>query len=97
KAGELNTSRGREVLVEMLASGKSAGEVMQQMGIEQVDESALVALCRELLSANPKLVDDIKAGKLPAAGALVGQAKRRNPNVDPGRVREIAIELAQSL
>jgi aspartyl-tRNA(Asn)/glutamyl-tRNA(Gln) amidotransferase subunit B len=66
---------------------------MQERGIGRVDESELIKLCQELVAANPKTVADVKAGKLQAAGAFVGQAKKRNPNVDPARVREICLEL----
>ena len=97
KAGELNTSRGREVLEVMIETGKSAADAMSQLGIEQVDETELVELCRELLTANPKIVADIQAGKTKAAGSLIGQAKQKNPNVDPGRVREICLELAAGM
>jgi aspartyl-tRNA(Asn)/glutamyl-tRNA(Gln) amidotransferase subunit B len=93
KAGEVDTTRGREVLSTMVATGKSADEAMKELGIERVDESALVELCRQLVAANPKLVADVKAGKMQAAGAFVGQAKKANPNVNPARVREICLEL----
>jgi aspartyl-tRNA(Asn)/glutamyl-tRNA(Gln) amidotransferase subunit B len=93
KAGELDTTRGRAVLAEMLSSGKTSREVMKELGIEKVDESALYALCQELLDANPKIVADLQAGKQQAAGSLIGQAKKRNPNINPGRLREILIEL----
>jgi aspartyl-tRNA(Asn)/glutamyl-tRNA(Gln) amidotransferase subunit B len=83
------------VFAEMLAGGKSAADVMAEKGIARVDESELIALCQEIVAANPKIVADIKSGKLQAAGNLVGQVKKRNPNVNPGRVREICIELAQ--
>jgi aspartyl-tRNA(Asn)/glutamyl-tRNA(Gln) amidotransferase subunit B len=66
---------------------------MEAHGIEKVDESELVALCQELLAANPKIVDDIKSGRQQAAGNLIGQAKKKNPNVNPGRLREIVLEL----
>jgi aspartyl-tRNA(Asn)/glutamyl-tRNA(Gln) amidotransferase subunit B len=89
----VNTTRGREVLADMLASGRSAAEVMQERGIQQVNESELIRLCEELVAANPKTVADVKAGKLQAAGAFVGQAKKRNPNVNPARVREICLEI----
>ena len=79
----------------MLAKGGDVEAALAELKIERVDESALVALVQELLAANPKTVADIKAGKLQAAGALIGQAKKKNPNVDPNRVRELAIELAQ--
>ena len=94
RSGELNTTRGREVLAQMLSTGQSADEAVAALGIEQVDEAELVALCRELLAASPHIVADIKAGKLKAAGALIGQAKQRNPNVDPARVRTLCLELA---
>ena len=97
QAGDVDTTRGREVFLGMLQHGKSAAEVMSEMGIEKVDESALIELCRELVAANPKLVADVQAGKLQAAGAFVGQAKKKNPNVNPARVREICLELIAKL
>jgi aspartyl-tRNA(Asn)/glutamyl-tRNA(Gln) amidotransferase subunit B len=95
--GQIDTSRAREVFIEMAASGRTAAEVMQSQGIEKVDESALVELCRELVQANPKIVADIKSGKLQAAGNLIGQAKKKNPNVNPGRLREIVLELVEKM
>ncbi|MBX7165638.1 MAG: Asp-tRNA(Asn)/Glu-tRNA(Gln) amidotransferase subunit GatB [Pirellulales bacterium] len=93
-AGEVATSRARDVFARMVERSESAAEAMQALGIERIDESELVAMCRELLAANPKIVADLKEGKQQAAGALVGQAKKRNPNVNPGRVRELCLELA---
>ena len=93
RAGELETGRGREVLTEMVATGRPAVEVMAALGIQQVDESELVALCQELIQANPKIVADVKEGKTKAAGALLGQARKRNPNANMNRVREICLDL----
>ncbi|HWA98911.1 MAG TPA: Asp-tRNA(Asn)/Glu-tRNA(Gln) amidotransferase GatCAB subunit B, partial [Pirellulales bacterium] len=93
KAGEVDTTRGREVFALMVSAGKPLDEAMKELGIEKVDESALVELCKQLVAANPKLVADVKAGKMQAAGAFVGQAKKANPNVNPARVREICLEL----
>ena len=97
KSGDLDTSRGREVLAEMMASGRSAAEVMQSRGICKVDDSAIDVLCQELLTANPKIVANVKEGKLKAANALIGQAKQRNPNVNPTRVRDRCLELIQGM
>ncbi len=96
QAGELDTSRGRQVLEDMLASGRSAEAAMRQLGIVKVDESELEALCRELVAANPKAVADIRAGNAKAAAAFIGQAKKRNPNVDPRRVQEICLRLVRA-
>ena len=54
---------------------------------------SLIALCEKLLAANPKTIADVKSGKLQAIGALIGQAKKLNPNVDPSRFREICLQL----
>jgi aspartyl-tRNA(Asn)/glutamyl-tRNA(Gln) amidotransferase subunit B len=96
-AGQIETSRAREVLAEMIASGKSADEAIRAMGIQQLDETELITLGRELLQSNPKVLADLKAGNLKAAGWLIGQAKRKNPNVNPGRFREICLELAKEM
>ena len=92
-AGKLTTSRGREVLAEMIDSTSTVESAMKKLGIEAVDDSALETLCRELLAANPKVVEEVKEGKMKAAGALIGQAKQKNPNVNPGQVRDLCLKL----
>ena len=62
---------------------------------KQVDDSALVELCRKLVEANPKIAAEVKEGKLKGLGALIGQAKKENPNVNPNRVRELCLEMIQ--
>jgi aspartyl-tRNA(Asn)/glutamyl-tRNA(Gln) amidotransferase subunit B len=69
---------------------------ISDLGIAAVDESELVALCEKLLAANPKTISDVKSGKVQAIGALIGQAKRLNPNVDPSRIREICLQLIEN-
>ncbi len=91
--GELDTSKGRDVLGGMIDSGQPAEDVMLELGIAAVDESELTALCEQLLVENERIVADVQAGKVQAIGALIGQAKKRNPNVNPGRVREICLQL----
>jgi aspartyl-tRNA(Asn)/glutamyl-tRNA(Gln) amidotransferase subunit B len=92
--GRLPSTRASEAFQLMLAQGCDVNAALTSLKIERVDESALIALVESLLAANAKTVADIRAGKLQAAGALIGQAKRQNPNIDPNRVRELAIELA---
>ena len=45
----------------------------------------------------PTFVADVKGGKQQAVGALVGQAKKRNPNANPNDVRRICLELIEKL
>ncbi len=96
-AGKMETSRGREVLARMTETGETAAEAMKGLGIAAVDESELEALCAELLAANPKVVEDVKQGKLKAAASLIGQAKKKNPNVNATRVREICLQLIEQM
>ena len=97
QSGDLDNSRAREVFDHMLTSGQSVQSTMQELGIEKVDESELENLCRELLQANPRVVADIQAGKSKAVGALIGQARQRNPNADPAKVRELCLKLAEGM
>ena len=79
-----------QVMVEQRVSAVNA---MDRLGIEQVDQSALVDLCRKLLEENPRVVDDVRGGKLQAVGALIGKARKQNPNVNPAEVRETCLKL----
>ncbi|NOY43534.1 MAG: Asp-tRNA(Asn)/Glu-tRNA(Gln) amidotransferase subunit GatB [Planctomycetes bacterium] len=92
---KLPKTRAKDAFELMMAEGIDIANAIERLGIEQVDESELESLCQELLDANPKIVADVQSGKHQAVGALIGQAKKKNPNVDPGRVREICLKLAQ--
>ncbi len=95
--GTLTTGRGRDVLAHMLQTGESVEAALRGLGIEDVDDSELESLCRELLAKNPKIVQDCKEGKTKAVGSLIGQAKGVNPNVNPGKVREMCLQLIETM
>ena len=94
--GKLPKPRAKDAFELMLSDGLNVVEAIQKLGIEQVDESALVDICRELLAKNPKIVADVQGGKVQAVSSLIGQARKLNPNIDPGRFREICLELISS-
>jgi aspartyl-tRNA(Asn)/glutamyl-tRNA(Gln) amidotransferase subunit B len=91
--GDLDSSRARDVFDAMLASRQTAPQAVQGLGIEQVDRGELENLCRELLAANPRIVQDVKEGKDKAIGAIIGQARKRNANANPNDVRRVCLEL----
>ena len=95
--GDLNNSRGKEVFAEMLSAGTNATDAMAALGIAKVDDSALENLCREIVLANPKVIADVQSGNEKAVGALIGQAKQKNPNVNPGQVRQICLDIINKL
>ncbi|RPH81126.1 MAG: Asp-tRNA(Asn)/Glu-tRNA(Gln) amidotransferase GatCAB subunit B, partial [Planctomycetaceae bacterium] len=96
-AGALDNARARNVFAQMLHSGESVAAAIAALGIETVDSSALDSLCRELLDANPQVVDDFRNGKQQALGSLIGQAKKANPNASPQLVRETLLRIVQTL
>lgn len=95
KSGEVPGPRAREVFLFMLDQQVDVASAMKSIGIVAVDEAELVRLCEQLLSANPKIVADVQTGNTKAVAALIGQAKKVNPNVDPTRVRQLCLELIQ--
>ena len=95
--GDLDNSRAKDVFQRMLESGDSAANAMQALGIEKVDSSEMEELCKELLAANPRVVQDVKEGKQKAIGALIGQAKKKNPNANPGQIRELCLKLIDAM
>ena len=95
--GDVDNARARGVFQEMVASGKDVPGAMRALGIGKVDPSETLALCREILLANPRIVADLQAGKEKAVGALVGQLKKRNANISPGQAKELFLRLARDL
>ncbi|MDA7951191.1 MAG: Asp-tRNA(Asn)/Glu-tRNA(Gln) amidotransferase subunit GatB [Pirellulaceae bacterium] len=92
---EVDTTRAKDVFGVMYEKNLTAQEGMKELGIEQVDTSALSDLCKMLLEKNPQVVEDVKSGKKQAVGALIGQAKKANPNVNPGEVRKVCLDLIE--
>jgi aspartyl-tRNA(Asn)/glutamyl-tRNA(Gln) amidotransferase subunit B len=90
---QVDTSRGRDVFQEMVNERISASEAVQRLGIESVDQDQLTALCRELLARNPQIVADVQAGKTKAIGALIGQARKLNPNANPSMIQQTCLQL----
>ena len=74
----------------------SVDEAIKELGIESVDSSQIDALVQELLDANPKIVEDVLGGNEKAVGALIGQAKKKNPNANPKDIRDTALRLIKS-
>lgn len=72
--GKINSKQGKEVFVEMFASGKKAAEIVKEKGLEQVsDTGAIEALADEVIAANPKPAGDYRAGNEGALNFLKGQ------------------------
>jgi aspartyl-tRNA(Asn)/glutamyl-tRNA(Gln) amidotransferase subunit B len=89
--GKISGKQAKEVFTEMFASGKRAGVIVEEKGIEQLsDVSAIEALCDQVISANPKPAADFKAGNLASLNFLKGQVmKLSKGKANPQLVGEI--------
>jgi len=93
--GDFDNARARDVFTHLLKTKDSVEEAINRLGIESVDSNEIEVLCRELLDANPQVIDDVKSGKQQAVGALIGQAKKKNANANPKQVRETLLQLIE--
>jgi aspartyl-tRNA(Asn)/glutamyl-tRNA(Gln) amidotransferase subunit B len=71
--------------------GKDADAVIEAKGLKQItDSGAIEAIIDEVLAANPKSVEEFRAGKEKAFNALVGQAmKATKGKANPQQVNEL--------
>lgn len=90
-SGSISGNAGKEVLTDMVSTGKSAQEIIESKGMKQIsDEGALVAIVDKAIAANERSVVDYKAGKQAALGALVGWImKETKGQANPGKVNEL--------
>jgi aspartyl-tRNA(Asn)/glutamyl-tRNA(Gln) amidotransferase subunit B len=93
-AGKITRDQGREVLAESMKDGMSPAEIVAQRGLVQVsDRSAVRSVVEAVIAANPKAVQDYRAGKVQVLGFLVGQVIQRDRQIDRGLASELVKEL----
>ena len=94
---QIDQNRGKEVLAAMVEHRIDFNAAKEQLGIVDVDASEIEALCRQLIDENPAVVADVQSGNAKAIGALIGQSRKKNPNVNPGEVRACLLTLIENL
>ncbi|MEO3749754.1 Asp-tRNA(Asn)/Glu-tRNA(Gln) amidotransferase subunit GatB [Streptomyces sp. B6B3] len=92
--GALNDKLARQVIDGVLAGEGSPDEVVEKRGLRIVsDEGALGTAVDEAIAGNPAVADKVRAGKVAAAGALVGAVmKATRGQADAARARELILE-----
>ena len=77
--GVLSSSTAKDVFAKMYDSGRSAEEIVAAEGLAQMDdESALVAIVKDVLTRNADAIAQVRAGKNNAFGFLVGQVMKQS-------------------
>ena len=93
-AGTINDKLARQVFDGVAAGEGSPAEVVAARGLAVVsDEGALGTAVDAAIAANPAVADKVRAGKVQAAGALIGSVmKEMRGQADAARVRELVLE-----
>jgi aspartyl-tRNA(Asn)/glutamyl-tRNA(Gln) amidotransferase subunit B len=93
-SGRINDKLAREVFDALLAGEVSPEEVVVSRGLEVVsDDGALGAAVDRAIESNPAVADRIRAGKVAAAGALIGVVMQEmRGQADAGRVRALILD-----
>jgi aspartyl-tRNA(Asn)/glutamyl-tRNA(Gln) amidotransferase subunit B len=90
-AGAISGSVAKDVFEKMFATGRTAGEIIRDEGLTQIDdESHIVSLISSVLAANADAVAQYRGGKTATFGFLVGQVmKAAGGKANPKRVNEL--------
>jgi aspartyl-tRNA(Asn)/glutamyl-tRNA(Gln) amidotransferase subunit B len=82
--GSITRDQGREVLTESLSSNRAPADIVAERGFAQdSDEASVKAIVEAVIAANPRAVEDYRAGKKQALGALMADVKKRAPQANP--------------
>jgi len=91
---KISGKQGKEVLIEMFRTGKSAASIVEEQGLAQVsDTSEIDRIVDEILVANPQQLAGYRAGKETLFGFFVGQVMKAskgkaNPKVVNERLKD---------
>jgi aspartyl-tRNA(Asn)/glutamyl-tRNA(Gln) amidotransferase subunit B len=89
--GEISGKMAKQIFAKMFASGESARAIVEREGLRQISDSgALASIVDQVLAANPKQVEQYRAGKAQVLGFLVGQVmKASRGQANPASVNEL--------
>jgi aspartyl-tRNA(Asn)/glutamyl-tRNA(Gln) amidotransferase subunit B len=88
--GTISGKGGKQVFEAMWKQGGGADEIIERGGLRQMsDAGAIERIVDEVLAANPRQVEDFRAGKEKAFNSLVGQVmKATRGKANPAQVNE---------
>ncbi len=89
--GTISGNAGKDVLLKMVETGKSAAAIIKAEGMQQIsDDTVIEKLVDNAIAANPKAIESYKAGKVTALGAIVGWVmKESKGQANPEIVQKI--------
>ena len=93
--GKLSSRGAKDLLVKIVNGGGNPEEIAEKEGlIQKSDEGELKAVLEKLVSENPKVVTDYKAGKEASLQFFVGQAMRATKgSANPQVIKKVLLAL----
>jgi aspartyl-tRNA(Asn)/glutamyl-tRNA(Gln) amidotransferase subunit B len=91
--GKISGKQGKEVLIEMFGSGKSAATIVAEQGLVQMSDTGEIdAVIDAVIAASPQQLEQYRAGKETLFGFFVGQVMKAskgkaNPKVVNERLK----------
>jgi len=104
-AGDITVKSAREVFVELLASADrgesitagSVSAIIDAKGLALVQDTGLMEqVIDAVIARNARIADDVRGGKVQAAGPLVGQAMKELKGADASVVRQMILDRLKS-
>jgi len=96
-SGTISGKMAKDVLVEMFKSGRTAADVVGEMGAQVSDEGEIAAMVREVIAASPKQAEQYLAGKTALLGYFVGQViKSSKGKANPQVVNKIVKQILET-
>jgi aspartyl-tRNA(Asn)/glutamyl-tRNA(Gln) amidotransferase subunit B len=89
--GEISGKMAKDILAKMYETGQSPEEIIEREGLRQIsDTGALEKIVDDVIAANPKQLEQYKAGKTTVIGYFVGQVmKSSKGQANPAAVNEL--------
>jgi|SaaInlStandDraft_1057018.scaffolds.fasta_scaffold15325_4 aspartyl-tRNA(Asn)/glutamyl-tRNA(Gln) amidotransferase subunit B len=86
-----------DVFPEMVKSSDSASDVIARLGLKvESDDSVLLPIVEDAIAKNPKAVEDLRAGKNKAIGAIIGACmKATQGKADPGTISALVTQVLE--
>jgi len=95
--GVISERTAKELIKDYAASGKSPRSIVEEKGLGLMGLDELRAVVAEVVSENPKAVEDYLGGTGKASEYLLGQVLRRvKARADPNTVRKIIMDMLDS-
>lgn len=97
--GKISNTAGKEVFKEMFKNNRPVLDIIEEKSLSQISCSdEIEKLVDEVLSNNPKSIEDYKAGKTRAVGFLMGQLmKFSKGNANPQVAKKIIEEKLKNI